>query len=70
MGYKELKDQFLEEINNIDIKKMGIYELSMYADLLKKIAELPTEPMSEVFSKNLSGFCFSPLVPRKKESEE
>lgn len=70
MGYKELKDQFLEEVNNIDIKKMGIYELSMYADLLKRVAELPTEPMSEVFSKNLKGFGFSPSVPRKKESEE
>lgn len=70
MGYKELKDQFLEEVNNIDIKKMGMYELLTYADLLRKIAELPTEPMSEVFSKSLSGFGFSPLIPRKKESEE
>lgn len=72
--YKELKDEFFEEVGNIDLSKLsiGFGGLKDYAELLKIMAELPAESREDYYNLasancalGFSGFG----APRKSEQE-
>ena len=72
--YKELKEEFFDEVGNIDLSKLsiGFGGLKDYAELLKIMAEMPSESRDDYYnlaSENCSlGFSgFS--TPRKSEQE-
>lgn len=72
--YKELKDNFFEEVGNVDLSKLGLGfgGLKDYAELLKIMAELPSESRDDYYNLasancalGFSGFG----APRKSEQE-
>ena len=73
--YKELKDNFFEEVGNIDVSKLGLGfgGLKDYAELLKFMAEMPDESKEDQYKNTLNQCCtlgFSGFgVPRKSEQE-
>ena len=71
--YKELKDNFFDEVSKIDLNKLNLSfggGLREYAELLKAIAEIPEMSYDERLkeSGNYFGSIYSG-TPRKIESE-
>lgn len=72
--YKELKENFFEEVGKVDLSKLnvGFGGLKDYAELLRIMAEIPEEPRDESYKSLINGFAlnqdFSGLsTPRIKE---
>ena len=67
--YKELKDNFLEEVSKIDVSKLSLggFENTYkdYAELLKSISELREESLFNKVGE--MGFVIKTEVPKKKE---
>ena len=63
--YKELKDNFFEEVGKVDVSKLGLGfgGLKDYAELLKIMAEIPEKTISSVLNSCAcsSGFYSSGL---------
>lgn len=61
--YKELKDNFFNEVGKIDVSKLslGMFGggLKEYAELLKTMAELPDKGKDEWFDPALQNMCCS-----------
>lgn len=72
--YKELKDNFFEEVGKVDLSKLGLGfgGLKDYAQLLQMMATIPEETTSEYNRSVLSNCCcdiHSYDAPRKSEQE-
>lgn len=72
--YKELKDEFFEEVGKIDLSKLsiGFGGLKDYAELLKIMAELPAESRDDYY-KLANANCelgFSVFGTPRKSKEE
>ena len=71
--YKELKDNFFEEVSKIDVSKLNLSltgGLKDYAELLKSMAEIPEETYEERLKSKDFAFGFSGFgTPRKQEGE-
>lgn len=73
--YKELKDNFFEEVGKVDLSKLGLGfgGLKDYAQLLQMMATIPEEAKSDYDRSFLNDCCcnISPYdAPRKSEQEE
>jgi hypothetical protein len=68
--YKEIKDNFFEEVSKIDVSKLsfGMFGggLKEYAELLKVMADLPDKGRDEWFDPTLQGVCCQ-ITPRINE---
>lgn len=66
--YKELKDNFLEEVAKIDVSKLSIGGFGNtykdYAELLKTISELPEETYLDRFKE--MGLGIKTEAPKKE----
>lgn len=75
MTYKEIKDNFFEEVGKVDISKLGLTfgGLRDFAELLKIMAEIPAEPREDSLKYAMQNACAissgisSFSVPRKEE---
>ena len=73
--YKELKDEFFDEVGNIDLSKLGLgYNgLKDYAQLLLIMAEIPEDTKDNHYSRSVLNDCCCDLhifdAPRKSEQE-
>lgn len=72
--YKEIKDNFFEEVGKIDISKLslGMFGggLKEYAELLRVMADLPDKGRDEWFDPTLQNTCLgfnSQITPRIDE---
>ena len=67
--YKDLKDNFLEEVSKIDVSKLSLGGFGNtykdYAELLKSISELREDNFLEKIGE--MGFGIKPEVPKKDE---
>lgn len=70
MSYKELKDNFLEEVGRIDVSKLGLSfcgGLKDYAELLQVIAMLPDDTHQNLINKEGFNHGFGAQnVPQKE----
>lgn len=58
--YKEIKDNFFEEVGKIDISKLslGVFGgLKEYAELLKVMSDLPDKGRDEWDMSNIQNMC-------------
>lgn len=71
--YKELKDNFFDEVSKIDVSKLNLSlsgGLKDYAELLKIMAEIPESTNEErLKSKDYTLGFLGFGTPRKSESE-
>ena len=66
--YKELKDNFLEEVAKIDVSKLGLSfgGLKEYAELLKAISSLPEDTYENQMKSSLVSYGFDSVeIPKK-----
>lgn len=59
--YKEIKDNFFEEVGKIDVSKLslGMFGggLKEYAELLKVMSDLPDKGKDEWYDPNIQNMC-------------
>ena len=66
--YKELKDNFLEEVAKINVSKLGLSfgGLKEYAELLKAISSLPEDTYENQMKSSLVSYGFGSVeIPKK-----
>lgn len=66
--YKQLKDDFLEEVGKIDISKLGLSfgGLKEYSELLKTISSLPEDTYENQIKNSKMSFGFGVAeIPKK-----
>lgn len=67
-SYKELKDNFLEEVSKIDVSKLGLSfgGLKEYAELLKTISSLPEDTYENQMKNSVMSYGFGlSEIPKK-----
>ena len=60
---EELKQEFVDHIATLDKSKMSMYELSNYADLLRKADELFAPSYAEMIANG----AFAPFVANQRK---
>lgn len=70
MTYKELKDNFIEEVSKIDVSKLSLSfggGLKEYAELLKEISGLPEDTYDNQIKNSVMAYGFgSSNIPKKE----